>query len=244
MANSESTVNVGVGREGVHMDFRALVPFSGAYSPEQVRGGMSGPRLGGHPSIIWRKTTIYHSNQDGSYCLYARAEWRGNVGACWGFLRVKSTTGKRRQTVGPTGYGFHATSRATSGENGNIRRPLGANTSVMRREPATRLHRHNPLVPSEPAAVGAGTRRTVARRERRERLRAHHPMAQPPTTTSTVVEANGIDQSSDNNIVGEDDGPPSTPQPTIIIYNSNMGGNTGGQATSQMATLNLSDEES
>ncbi|CAF1206811.1 unnamed protein product [Adineta ricciae] len=160
MSDTQSTSNVGVGREGVRVDFRALVPFSGGYSPEQVRGGLSGPRLGGHPSAIWRKITIYHSNQDGSYCL-----------------------------------------------------------------------------------TSCGWSRTVARRERRERLRTRHPEAPPPTTTSTVVEANGNEEVQEDNTEREDDGPSNTPQPTIIIYNSNMGDNIGGQATSQMATLNLSDEE-
>ena len=150
---------------------------------------------------------------------------------------------RRRQTVGPTGYGFHSTGRTTSGENGNIRRPLGTHANVIRREAATRLYRHNPLVRSEPVAAGAGSRRTVARRERRERLRAHHPEALPPTTISTVVEQTGDDQGQNNTIEREDDGSPNIPQPTIIIYNSNMGGSVGGQATSQMATLNLSDEE-
>ncbi|CAF1328116.1 unnamed protein product [Adineta ricciae] len=266
MTDAQSTSNVGVGREGVCVDFRALVSFSGGYSPEQVRGGLSGPHLGGHPSIIWRKTTIYHSNQDGSYCLYAcersgAAMWvpvgdlfvanRPLGSQASGSLMDYILSDRRRQTVGPTGYGFHSTGRTTSGENGNIRRPLGTHASVMRREPATRLHRHNPLVRPEPVAAGAGSRRTVARRERRERLRAHHPEAPPPpptttttTTTSAVVEANGNEQVQEDDTEREDDGPRNTPQRTIFIYNSNMGANIGGQATSQMAILNLSDEES
>ncbi|CAF1550768.1 unnamed protein product [Adineta ricciae] len=92
-------------------------------------------------------------------------------------------------------------------------------------EPATRLHRHNPLVRSKPVATGAGSRRTVFRRERRERLRAHRPEAPPPATTPTVLAQTSDDQGQNSNIEGENDGPPNTPQPTIIIYNNNMGGN-------------------
>ncbi|CAF1449716.1 unnamed protein product [Adineta ricciae] len=65
------------GDDGVARDaaFQALSPFSGAFSPTQVREQMVGPILNGPPTSIWRRTTISHSNVDGSFCFpMARCE--------------------------------------------------------------------------------------------------------------------------------------------------------------------------
>jgi hypothetical protein len=49
----------------------ALIPFSGAISPSQVRQQMVGPILNGPSAAIWRRTTISYTSADGSFCLYA-----------------------------------------------------------------------------------------------------------------------------------------------------------------------------
>lgn len=61
-----SGVDRGVGDAAVP----ALIPFSGAFSPEQVKTRMVGLSFNGPPGTIWRKTTFEHSNADGSYRLY------------------------------------------------------------------------------------------------------------------------------------------------------------------------------
>ena len=214
--SNRSVVSGNDGGVGDVAGLPALIPFSGTISPTQVRSRMGGPNLNGPPATIWRRTTIQHSNADGSYCLYAcertgEAMWVPNgeyfvadrprgaqpSGTVMDYLLSPS-----RQTMGPEGYGFHHARRNVSDENGNIRGPRNHHANMIARteraEP-TRLHRFNPLARPEPAAAGTGSRRTVARRERRDQLRELHRLPPPPppattsaSSTSTVVGGNGI----------------------------------------------------
>ncbi|UJR24361.1 hypothetical protein I4U23_005738 [Adineta vaga] len=228
-------------REVSDVVFRTLTPFSGTFSPEAVRGGLSGPRVGGPPSTIWRRAAMNHSNSDGFYCRYmcertGEAMWVPNgeffvanrpqgVQEGRGSLMDYLLT-ERRQAVGAIGYGYHHSGRNASSENGNIRRPRSTHTSVMRRPETTRLHRHNPLVRTEPAVAGAGSMRTVDRRERRERVRElHHPLAPTPPTITPPSTSSAASEVVDNSIEEEDGGAAINPSPrqhlsTMIIYNN------------------------
>lgn len=250
---------------------QALIPFSGALSPEQVQRLMVGPNLNGPPAAIWRRTTIEHSNADGSFCLYAcertgEAMWvpggeyfvadrpRGAqpAGTLMDYL-----FSQRRQAVRPEGYGIHHTDQMRSGENGNFRGPRNHHVSMVSRGErvgANRLHRFNPLARQEPAVAGTGNKRTVARRERRERQRGFNqtPLPPPPSTTSTsststVVggHSQGRTSATEGNEIPTTVTPPRRIAASITIYNSNseISGRPDGAETPQMATLNLSDDE-
>ncbi|UJR18850.1 hypothetical protein I4U23_021978 [Adineta vaga] len=211
------------GDDGVARDvaFQALSPFSGAFSPTEVREQLVGPILNGPPTSIWRRTTISHSNADGSFCLYAcertgEAMWvpsgehfvadrsqRGqSTGTVMDYLFSRSG-----QTTGPRGYGFHHTGRTVSGENRNVHRPRNIHASMVDRSErtgSTRLIRFSPMACHQPSAAGMGTRRTIARRERRENARSSggtttpQPPVTPSTnsTTTTTVTNNSINETS------------------------------------------------
>lgn len=193
--------------------FHALIPFSGGLSPGEVRSRMAGPNLNGPPSTIWRRTTIQHSNADGSFCLYAcertgealwipvgeyfvadrprRAQQAGTI--------MDYLLSPGRTAIRPEGYRAHHTGRITSGENANIRQPSddhGRMAGCPERSGATRLHRFNPMSRPVPATAGMGSRRTVARRERRDRVReSHNPLPPTPSTaTSTMNGGNNQDR--------------------------------------------------
>ena len=176
---------------------------------------MTGPNLNGPPASIWRRSTIQHSNTDGSFCLYT-CERTGEV--VWMLVgeffvadrpRGVQPTGtvmiylfsQRQQTIRPSGYGFHHTGRFVSGSsNGNIRRPISNQAYMVYRAAragATRTHHSNHLAPQKPAVAGTGTRRTVVSRERRDKARElHHPLlpqSPPKTTASTTSSSTVVD---------------------------------------------------
>lgn len=72
MTNHSTVTMRNEGAAGDVADLPALIPFSGAISPSEVRQQMVGPILNSTPMAIWRKTTILHSTPDGTFCLYAR----------------------------------------------------------------------------------------------------------------------------------------------------------------------------
>ncbi len=243
-----SSVSGNEGRVGDEA-LQALIPFSGALSPDQVRSRMVGPILNGPPAAIWRRTTIQHTNADGVFSLYA-CERTGQ--AMWvpvgDFFVADKPQGaqptgsvmdyllsQRRHSARPEGYGIVHTGRTSSGQNGNIHQPRGNHASMLHRPEragATRLHRFNPLVRQEPAPAGTGSRRTVARRERREKvrtLRPNPPSPPPPTATSTSVAdgANGQGAGNGNSVPSTEAGqgvatttPPPPTLPSMTIYNS------------------------
>ncbi|CAF1544350.1 unnamed protein product [Adineta ricciae] len=226
------------GDDGIARDvaFQALIPFSGAFSPTQVRGQLVGPILNGPPTSIWRRTTISHSNADGSFCLYAcertgQAMWIPNgdhfvadrsqsgqsSGTVMDYLFSRST-----QAVGPRGYDFYHTGRTVSGENRNIHRPRNTHASMIERSErtgSTRLIRFSPMARHEPSAAGRGTRRTAARRERRENAYNSGGTTtpqQPPITRLTIA----------------------TAATTTTVVNTST-----NETSPQLQQLNLSDEE-
>ena len=252
------------GNEGVVGDvaLQALIPFPGAFTPQQVRSRMVGPNLNGPPVAIWRRTTISNSNGDRAYCLYAcertgEAMWvptgeyfvadrpRGAqpVGTVMDYL-----LSQRQQTAGPGGYGIHHAGRTLPGENGNIHRPRNNHASMVgssRRNGHTRLHRLSHPARQEPAEAGSGSRRTVTRRDRRDRVREeHHPLPPPPpvttgaTSTSTSTVAGGNGQDSGHGVDTDEGSDAETTPParaSITIYNSNpsINGRADGHTTPQ-----------
>lgn len=244
------------------MAFHALIPFSGALSPDLVRSRMAGPNLNGPPATIWRRTTIQHSNADGSFCLYA-CERTGE--ALWVpvgeyFVGDRPRGAQPAGTImdhlfshgsrafRPEGYGIHHTGRIAGGENGNIRRPRSDHASTVGRPEiarATRPHRFNPLVRLEPAAAGTGSRRTVARRDRRDRARGLDKPPQPPppgtisnsTTTSTVGGGNaqGHESGYVNGVHKESGDTTASQTPPLVIPTItiyNRNNRTNGDVTS------------
>ena len=166
------------GDDGVTRDvaFQALSPFSGAFSPTQVLEQLVGSILNGPPTSIWRRTTISHSNADGSFCLYAcertgEAMWVPNNEH---FVADRSQSGQSSgtvmdylfsrsgQTVGSRGYGFHHTGRTVFGQNRNIHRPRNIHASMVDRSErtgSTRSNRFSPMARDEQSAAGMGPER-------------------------------------------------------------------------------------
>ena len=270
MSINRSAVERNEGEGGDAASLSALIPFSGAFSPEQVRSQMANPNLSGQPTTIWRRTTIRHANADGSYCLYAcerirQAMWvpdgeyfvaDRSRGAQLAGTVMDYVLSQGRQAFRPESCGMHSTDRTSSGENENIRQPRNNRASRVDRAERvwpTRLHRFNPLVRSKPAAAGMESSRTVARRERRKRVRAvQNPLPPPTTTRSTESRGNGQPNGKVNVNPNNQGATTATKRmasittplaiPTITIYNSNNRPNGDGTPPPQ-ATLNLSDDD-
>ncbi len=183
---------------------KALIPFSGAYSPHQIRSRMAGPSLNGPTGAIWTRTTIQYSNADGSFCLYA-CERTGE--AMWVpsgeyFAADRSRGAQSRGTVmdylvsqrqraqRPAGYGIHHVKPLTPSNNWIRQGPKRYAAKMMVRTSlqAASGSCFNPIARSEPSNVGAASRRTVARRERREKGRAQYvPLSSSQTNTATAT---------------------------------------------------------
>jgi len=259
ISNRDDSASSGNDRRVGDVALHALIPFSGAFSPENVRTRMAGPSFNGRPGAIWRKTTIQHSNAEGSYCLYAcertgEAMWVPNgeyfvadqlqgaqpLGTVMDYL-----LSQRLQTVRPGGYGFHHAGRTVSGENGNIRRPRNNHVSLVERPgrtEATRLHRFNPLARQEPAVAGTGSKKTVARRERREKAREanQHPTPPPTPTVTTTTTAPSKPPSTPRQSTAPPipspaprSSPSTTSNSTMVFYNSNHTPDGEQQPTNQ-----------
>ncbi|CAF1638153.1 unnamed protein product, partial [Adineta ricciae] len=159
----------------------ALIPFSGEFSPEQVRRGLRGPILSDPPAAIWRRTTFTHTTSDGAFCLYAcertgQAMWvpsgdyfvadrpRGvqPAGTVMDYL-----LSQRRQVELSSGYGITHVKYTKPREDGNIRRAR-RHMLGMRGVPSGNMvsrppHRHNPIARPQPSAPGAGSQKTSER---------------------------------------------------------------------------------
>ena len=239
------------GDEGAVDDgaLRALIPFSGALSPEAVRARMVSPALNGPSGAVWRRTPITQANADGAFCLYAcertgEAMWipTGDFfvadrsqgppnGSIMDFLVPQRRSDGRLVGRSHDSYGFTSHTSLPHGRR-EVHRPgpIRTRPSFLATRPS---NRHNPVARPEPRPAGTGSRRTVARRERRDRASAAHQQAEgtpptstttmpPPTSTTTLTPPPEITERAET-----------TP---MIIYNSDP-------TISGVETLNLSDEE-
>ena len=263
--NTHSTASNGdEGAVGDVAGLPALIPFSGAISPSEVRQLMVGLNLNGPPMAIWRKTTIAHSTPDGSFSLYAcertgQAMWvpsgehfvadrpRGVQprGTVMDYLAFRGN-----QTGRPSGYGLQRVSQVPS-----PRRHL---TNVVRHRPlaAATGPRYSPMAA---APAGTGTRRTVRRRERRQKCQEEiSPQTPPAPATSTTAPPPSVSNSASKGpaVPPTPSTPPSTPAPpsipapppppkpknrSVVYYNSQR--QMADKKAYRVAELNLPDSD-
>jgi len=179
--------------------FAALIPFSGALTPEYVKERMVGPTLEGPPGAVWRRTNITHTNMDESFILYA-SERTGQ--AMWipcgdHFMANRPHSDQPPATTIMDCLGPSAVRRW------NKRSEVqGTRTSVARVEKT------------------GPNRATLARRGRRERARerkdheqpAHVPatIPAPPTTTSAPLTTTPATTSAPTTALSTTTDPPTT----------------------------------
>ncbi|CAF1063695.1 unnamed protein product [Adineta steineri] len=207
-SHSHATVN----EEEVDDDaLIAMIPFSGALSPDTARSLMAGPTLNGPSGAIWRRTSISHSNINGTFCLYAcdRTEqgmWIPSgdffvsdrsqetpVGSIMDYLIDQQGSDRRS-----TDYGFHQSSSMNRSTNVHIQRSQVRRSGPVRNRGCLSLsrpsNRPNLLAPPEPRPPGRGSRRSFARRERREQLPEVHNMPASSITNTNITSSNDVSQ--------------------------------------------------
>lgn len=252
---------------------QALIPFSGAFTPTEVRERMVGPIFDGPATAIWRKTTITHTNADGFFSLYAcertgKAMW---VPSGESFVanrpRGASPAGtvmdylfsQRQPTRRSESYGINYVSPVRSSQHGKAQGPRAHQSNIavgVSRGSATRPpHRFNPIARPEPSEPGTGSKQTVSRRERRERLRENHSRAPQLTETHNTHSAAVPDASTSTNAGSvaspNDDNPTPTTStavdPSSVTQNNDNSNNTDDRDNEQgnitISALNLWDEE-